>query len=863
MVNDALEGTLSSYSHCLLLIHFLQSIAVLPNLQDTSGIPDAAERAMFGETDLFDGVHDVWFLDPGRLPKSSERWKNWASKSPVGATLRGLLANFFWYLAYEVPAHSDVLSIRLPSRIHKEVYFREMLQRKKALGQDPVEPVLEPLDTAEEHDCELEEKVPEQEEHEEQEVQEEVDAEDLVKELLNEAQHPQGPEPEVPADLSQKYRLSTEQHELQQAMSTRQTLCIDDPMELGRSLGASFQGFERLCYEWRRAYHLLSEGPGDDIQRLRELFCDKPAPPRSIYTLEKQRVFPTLVERADRDSRADRRGDRWSGTSGPSSGSGRSWYPGAYQGKGPNTADLQSTAYPGWRGQKGPRREDVSQARAGKDTRWSTKEGDGKGAKEGKDGKSVAIAMAKGIKGQAEGKAKQLQRVSMDFSSRLSAVHAELAEVRAACANGGGYLGISGSDLASYAEELQEKEQLLRQITNTQVGPLRPPPPGPASTFDRCALPSVSQHLLDYEAVPYEAAKALRALASLAYSEPVEVAKGSCIEQLLRILRLHRDSLEILALRCLCHICFSAEAVRFLPIQILPALLETEKEEGSKLAFEAMARILVAEATERPRLSPELFRAQFQKAQGAQSFKEMLFQSLQGELVPATFLAEQFLASAPVSTGQDGKEEVTALGWLWMLAELLDAKGNRELAEALVCQRSGMVKGIATATTALMDVHRTSRVQCQGIAALAALARFRSGPMAIAEASGTRRVEKALSALGDDASLSCSSISFLVSVLDWPLPTQKLCELDFARIVFLIKQAMQRHLDVVSLQVVALSSLARLLEVLACKADVMAGGAEGLVKAVMARHKDQEQLWTWGRIVLDSLGADRHWTYRQ
>ena len=56
MVNDALEGTLSSYSHCLLLIHFLQSVAVLPNLQDTSGIPDAAERAKFGDIDLFDGV---------------------------------------------------------------------------------------------------------------------------------------------------------------------------------------------------------------------------------------------------------------------------------------------------------------------------------------------------------------------------------------------------------------------------------------------------------------------------------------------------------------------------------------------------------------------------------------------------------------------------------------------------------------------------------------------------------------------------------------------------------------------------------------------------------------------------------------
>ena len=47
---------------------------------------------------------------------------------------------------------------------------------------------------------------------------------------------------------------------LRQAMSQRQVLCIDDPMELGRSLGASFQGFERLCFEWRRAFHLLQLG---------------------------------------------------------------------------------------------------------------------------------------------------------------------------------------------------------------------------------------------------------------------------------------------------------------------------------------------------------------------------------------------------------------------------------------------------------------------------------------------------------------------------------------------------------------------------------------------------------------------------
>ena len=33
-VNEALEGTLSSYSHCLLLIHFLQRSGILPILQE-------------------------------------------------------------------------------------------------------------------------------------------------------------------------------------------------------------------------------------------------------------------------------------------------------------------------------------------------------------------------------------------------------------------------------------------------------------------------------------------------------------------------------------------------------------------------------------------------------------------------------------------------------------------------------------------------------------------------------------------------------------------------------------------------------------------------------------------------------------
>lgn len=31
---------------------------------------------------------------------------------------------------------------------------------------------------------------------------------------------------------------------------------------------------------------------------------------------------------------------------------------------------------------------------------------------------------------------------------------------------------------------------------------------------------------------------------------------------------------------------------------------------------------------------------------------------------------------------------------------------------------------------------------------------------------------------------------------------------------------------------------------------------------VLAHHKDQQDVWTWGRILLDALGLDRSWTLR-
>lgn len=105
-VNDAKEGTLSSYSHVLLVIHYLQHVGFVPNLQD---------RAVFQEnggtdSNLLFGVHDVWFFDPTSAPdelkKSAHDTSHW--------TLEGLLCGFFHYFAFEFPVHTHVVSIKDP-----------------------------------------------------------------------------------------------------------------------------------------------------------------------------------------------------------------------------------------------------------------------------------------------------------------------------------------------------------------------------------------------------------------------------------------------------------------------------------------------------------------------------------------------------------------------------------------------------------------------------------------------------------------------------------------------------------------------------------------------------------------------------
>lgn len=139
-VNDAHTGTLSGYSFVLMVIHYLQHVRVVPNLQDKELVPQEL-LAIVGETELVDGLHDAWFIDPARDEAKSLIAEMMSEEGKPKCTLHGLLAGFFRYFAYEFPMQSDVISIRHnpdEDNMPKMTFF-EQLARKQALRQEEVD----------------------------------------------------------------------------------------------------------------------------------------------------------------------------------------------------------------------------------------------------------------------------------------------------------------------------------------------------------------------------------------------------------------------------------------------------------------------------------------------------------------------------------------------------------------------------------------------------------------------------------------------------------------------------------------------------------------------------------------------------
>lgn len=502
------------------------------------------------------------------------------------------------------------------------------------------------------------------------------------------------------------------------------------------------------------------------------------------------------------------------------------------------------------------------------------------------------------------------------MAGSVSSVREDLANVQKALSSGGSYLGFSGQNLSKFNDILIEKQSVLSEIqkrssngygsSSASQAPslgLRAPPPGPAVTFDRCSLADVLSHMCDYEAVPQESVKALRALASLAYKDAADVAFDERVMgQILRLVSWHAQEPPVLqgAMKVMSHLAFVHDIAlgTLARPQMLAAIVSVRRSgveangnatassvraEATKLAGESIARILAAAQAETSAAAEgstgntekanNAVKAIF-KAEAAAEFEalrngaawqrhsqngiqELLARLVEQELVEQSLLVNNFVGAAPIFDGKSAQAAAAAAGWLALLRQLVpEGAPGRASAELFV-------KGGSMVTiTSLMEMHpRHALVQGQGLAACLLLTSSckKLGPEAFSETQGMQRAEWALATLPDDESLQRFGILLLASVLDWPMPIQKKCNLDFRKAVAFTKEAMRRHLDSGLLQVDALQSLAKFIEVLACIDQVKDGGAEGLIKAVMTRHASNGELKTWGRIVLDAIGVDRLW----
>jgi len=519
-----------------------------------------------------------------------------------------------------------------------------------------------------------------------------------------------------------------------------------------------------------------------------------------------------------------------------------------------------------------------------------------------------------------------------------SEIQAELQEVKKALRNGSTHLGMKGDNLQKYLLQLSEKENLLLSYqlhggnaykpapppppppaprafmthasTNGSVADMngahgpephpqrmcsqvaieaRPAPPGEPKAFDRNALEEVLAHMCDYEAVALECARALRALTSLAYNDPVVNAEDArVLPQLLRILAIHHAEPQVhfAGMRVLCNLSYDPDTAlkRLTSPDVLRAILKgmdafpDSKDVGPK-ASEAAARLVAAEVCptgstvvdggpirtvsetdlgqDTGPLAGFFSSALTGDAARHRVVAQLALQLLQNEVILPAKVAERFVVSADsVPATADGA--VAAWGWL-SISKSLCALEPMELGQCLV--EANCIR----AADKLMEMHAAdAATQLVGVEAQSCLIGNRlAGLEAFSEVQGITRIEAAMRAHTGDVTLQTKGIRAMSCGILWPQAMQERAGYKYTVGLELTLAGMSKHPDDAELLIAGLEALTKYMEKLRCQDEIKAAGAEGLVKAMMTRHVHVPRIQQIGKTVLEGLGCDKNWQPRQ
>mmetsp|Transcript_2993 Transcript_2993/g.5335 ORF Transcript_2993/g.5335 Transcript_2993/m.5335 type:complete len:472 (-) Transcript_2993:168-1583(-) len=414
---------------------------------------------------------------------------------------------------------------------------------------------------------------------------------------------------------------------------------------------------------------------------------------------------------------------------------------------------------------------------------------------------------------------------------------------------------------------------------------VRVPPEGAPSDFDRGDLAEVFRHLSQYEAIPMECIRALKALASIAYSN-ADMAVA-LLPQILRVAGFHHEDKRIQALiaRIFGHFAYDTEVARrsLLEPDVIEALLRIMEtcpsKDASARAGEALARIIVADMKADPEearvegsqlecIALVVFYVLACRHQGScpSVAKDFTAQILSNEIMDSLVIVASLLSVAKflsdTTLGVEPSEAMQINGlmqirWLLVIEDLIDDP---------VCGASiltvFMHAGIVGRLKDLMAAHVTSyAAQSAGVSILMCIANSgTSGLKLIADAGACQLVEVAMNNHPSHPPLQGQCVQFWRSCITWTKDLQVKAGFSPGRAIDLMKTAMASHIDCAELQLASLETLAYYLESLHCHRLVKVGGGEGLVKTVMTRHASDREIQTWAKCVLDAIGLNRHWT---
>ncbi|CAE7544917.1 unnamed protein product [Symbiodinium pilosum] len=386
-------------------------------------------------------------------------------------------------------------------------------------------------------------------------------------------------------------------------------------------------------------------------------------------------------------------------------------------------------------------------------------------------------------------------------------------------------------------------------------------------------------HMAEYEALPAECAKALKALSALAYANARAVGQDEkVLPTLLRVVKLHsaESAVQLTAMRAVSNMAYDQEIAltRLAQADVMGQLLsamasKAEPKEIGARASEALARIIAAEVKpesegggpppEQPVQLPSgstgalcgLFLAACRgEAASKEIVPQLLAQLASNEVIEAKQAAEGFTRSE-----QECKLAVDGVGWL-TLAKILSPNDTvRDLPAALV--EAGAIRAAASIMARFIG---DSMVQLTGIEAMSSLVGNRwAGLRAFADVGGMERVEEAMRHHGQDTLIQTKGVRALGSGVQWPQDVQERARYSYRRAVELTKTAMSQHGMDAELQIAALEALAKYLDKTRCVSEIKDAGGEGLVKMMMTTHHSNAKVQQWGRHVLTGIGADPNW----